>query len=192
MAMLWASSVADPPERAEDNSPQAAAERITECGAGAVDIRYDDLLQSYILTVRDAKVAQLRCIDGAAGYHDVELEPALQEEFDAIRSARYSADFPDPAVAWLSSRGLLEKVPKFQAGITDEADFARKLETVCGPAAKGALQSEYGPHVLNPEWVQKLLQPPRAEDEAAIPCLFAAAYVAGFALGFIGNETVPD
>src|SRR5690606_23826886 len=110
--------------------------------------------------------------------------PEGTEEFDAIRSARYSADFPDPAVAWLSSRSLLEKVPKFEAGITDEAEFARKLETVCGPAAKGALQSEYGPHVLNPEWVQELLQPPRGGDEAAIPCLFAAAYVAGFALGF--------
>ncbi|WP_447952926.1 hypothetical protein [Sphingopyxis chilensis] len=192
IAILWSSSVSDTLEHEALTSPQAAAEQITQCGAGAVDIRYDDLLQSYVLTVRDATEAQLRCIETAAGYHDVELQPELQKDFDEIRAARYSAVYQDQAVAWLSSRGLLDKVPKFRAGVTDEAAFSGKLEMFCGPAAKGALQSEYGPRTISPEWLRKIPLPPTAEDDEAISCLMATASVAGFELGFIGNEAFSE
>ena len=190
--VLWSSTVPDTSARADLISPQAAAEQITRCGAGAVNIRYDDLLQSYVLTVRDATEAQLQCIETAAGYHDVELQPELQKGFDEIRAAKYSAVYRAQAVAWLSTRGLLDKVPKFRVGETDEAAFSGKLEVICGPAAKGALQSEYGPRTINPEWLQKMPLPPRAEDDDAVSCLMAAASVAGFELGFIGNEAVPE
>jgi hypothetical protein len=192
IAILWSSLVSDTPERAALTSPQTAAEQITQCGAGAVDIRYDDLLQSYVLTVRDATEAQLRCIETAAGYHDVELQPELQKAFDKIRAAKYSAVYQDHAVAWLSSRGRLDKVPKFQAGVTDEAVFSGKLEMFCGPAAKGALQSEYGPRTISPEWLRKIPLPPSAEDDEAISCLMATASVAGFEVDFIGNEAFAE
>lgn len=192
IAVLWSSSVSDTPERAALTSPETAAEQITQCGAGAVGVRFDDLLQSYVLTVRDATEEQLSCIETAAGYHDVELQPELQKDFDEIRAVKYSAVYRDHAVAWLSSRGLLDKVPKFRAGVTDEAVFSGKLEMFCGPAAKGALQSEYGPRTINPEWLRKTPLPPRAEDDEAISCLMATASVAGFDLGFIGNEAFAE
>ncbi|WP_156878296.1 hypothetical protein [Sphingopyxis sp. QXT-31] len=190
--ILWSSSAPDASERAGLVSPQAAAEQITQCGAGAVNIRYDDLLRSYVLAVRDATEAQLQCIETAAGYHNVELPPELQKGFDEIRAAKYSAVYRAQAVAWLSMRGLLDKVPTFRAGETNEAAFSGELEAICGPAAKGALQSEYGPRAINPAWLQKIPLPPRAEDDDAVSCLMAAASVAGFELGFIGNEAVPE
>lgn len=192
IAVLWSSMVSDGREPAALTSPQAAAEQITQCGAGAVDIRYDDLLQSYVLTVHDATEAQLRCVETAAGYHDVELQPELQKAFDEIRAAKYSAVYQDHAVAWLSSRGLLDKVPKFRAGVTDAMAFSEKMEMFCGPVAEGALQSEYGPRTISPEWLRKIPLPPRAEDDEAISCLMATASVAGFELSFIGNEAFAE
>lgn len=62
----------------------------------------------------------------------------------------------------------------------------------CGPAAKGALQSEYGPRTISPEWLRKIPLPPSAEDDEAISCLMATASVAGFELDFIGNEAFAE
>lgn len=190
--IIASSLIPDTAERAELPSPEVAAEQITRCGAGAVDIRYDDLLQSYVLAIRDAAEAQLPCIEKAAGYHDVELPPELQKGFDEIRATKYSLVYRERAVAWLTARGLLDKVPKFRAGETDEVAFSRKLEALCGPAAQGALQSEYGPGIISPEWLRKIPLPPRAEDDEAISCLMAAASVGGIELGLIGNEVSPD
>lgn len=190
--ILGSSPVPEAPAPPELISPEAAARQVTRCGAGAVDIRYDDLLQSYILAVRDATEAQLPCIESAVGYHDVELPPELQKRFDAIRAEKYSASYRAEAVAWLSKRGLLERVSKLRAGETDEAAFSRELEAICGPAAKGALQSEYGPRTISPEWIRKIPLPPTAEDDEAVSCLMAAAYVSGFELGLVGNEAFAE
>lgn len=188
IVILLLSSVPDTPERTELISPEAAAQQIAQCGAGAVDIRYDDLLQSYVLVVPDAAEAQIQCIERAAGYHDVELSPELQKGFDEIRTAKYSAVYREKAVDWLSERGLLDEVPRFRAGETDEATLARELESICGPAAEGALQSPYGHHTINPEWVRTMPLPFRPEDAEAMSCLMATASVAGFDLALIGNE----
>ncbi|WP_145923378.1 hypothetical protein [Sphingopyxis macrogoltabida] len=190
--ILWSSSVPGTSGQAEFISPEDAARQITECGAGAVDIRYDDLLQSHILTVHDATEGQLQCIEKAAGYYDIELPPELQKRFSEIRAAKYSAVYREQAVAWLSKRGLLNKVPKYRAGETNEATFARELEAICGPAAKGALQSRYGPRTISPEWVKKMPLPFRPQDAEAMSCLMAAASVAGWDLGIIGNEAFPE
>lgn len=189
---LWSSSVPDTPERGELISPKAAAQQIVLCGAGPVDVRFDDLLRSYVLTVHGAADAQLQCIERAAGYHDVELPSALQKGFDEIRAAKYSAVYREQAVAWLSERGLLDKVPKFLPGETDDATFSRKLEAICGPAAEGALQSEYGPRTISPQWIKKMSLPFRPEDAEAMSCLMTTASIAGFDLGLIGNEAFSD
>ena len=89
---------------------------------------------------------------------------------------------------WLSARGLLERVPKFVPGVTDEVAFTRDLEKLCGPRAKGAFQSQYGPHVLNPDWMRQLGFPLQREDEEAMSCLTFATTVAGFEVGLIGHE----
>jgi hypothetical protein len=187
-----ASSQTALPERI---SPQEAAKRIEACGVGPVTIRFDDLLQSHVLTISNAASSsdeQLHCIDRAASYHDVELPAPVQVRFDAIRQKRWSAYAVAEARSWLTQRGLLDKVPTFVPGKTDETAFARQLEELCGPTARGAFQSSYGPHVISPEWIMGLGMPPKAKNQEALTCLLNVTTIAGFSVGFIGNEAYAD
>jgi hypothetical protein len=196
--LLWSASFADPLENLAFTSPELASRNIVQCGAEAVEIRYDDLdnsdgfSPSPILVVHGATDEQLPCIDRAAGFYDVALPPELQKGFDAIRLAQYMKAYRERAAASLSARGLLGQVPKFRAGETDDIAFARQLEAICGPAAAGALQSSHGPHVVSPEWLSRIPLPPKPEDDEAISCLMAAAFTAGFELGLIGNEAISE
>lgn len=196
--ILWSASFADPLENLGITSPEIASRNIVQCGAELVEVRYDDLDEldgfspSPTLVVHGATEEQLPCIDRAVGFYEVELPPELQKGFDAIRLAQYMTAYRERAAASLSERGLLYKSPKFRAGETDAAEFSRQLEAICGPAAEGALQSSYGPHVISPEWVSRIALPPRPEDDEAISCLMAGAFTADFELGFIGNEAVSE
>lgn len=195
--ILWSAASADHPmDNLGFTSPEIASRNIVQCGAEGVEIRYDEdfdelegFTKSPILVVRGATEEQLPCINTAAGFYDVELPPELQKGFDAIRLAQYMAVFRERAAASLAGRGLLNKVPKFRAGKSDAVEFARQLEAICGPAAKGALQSSYGPHIISPEWVSRIALPPRPEDDEAISCLMEAAFIADFELGLIGNAS---
>ena len=195
--ILWSASFADPLENPGFTSPEIASRNIVQCGAEVVEVRYDDLDKldgfspSPTLVVQGATEEQLPCINTAIGFYDVELPPELQKGFDAIRLAQYMTAFRKRAAATLSAQGLLDKVPKFRAGETDEAAFSQQLEAICGPAAQGALQSSYGPHAINPEWFSRRPLPPSLEDDAA-SCLIAAAAIADFELGFVGNEAIAE
>lgn len=189
---MSANSQTPPIERV---TPEDAAKRIEACGVGPVTIRFDDLLQSHVLTIANAASAsdlQLQCIDSAASYHDVELPAAVQVRFNAIREARWSSFALTEARSWLSQRGLLDRVPTFVPGKTDDAAFARQLEELCGPTARGAFQSTYGPHVISPEWIMALGMPPKHKNQEALTCLLNVTRVAGFSIGFIGNEAYAD
>ena len=196
--LLWSASFADPLENLAFTSPELASRNIVQCGAEAVEIRYDDLdnsdgfSPSPILVVHGATEEQLPCIDRAVGFYDVELPPELQKGFDAIRLARYMKVYRERAATSLSARRSLDEVPKYRAGKTDEVAFARQLEAICGPAAAGALQSSYGPHVISPEWLSRIPLPPRPEDDDAISCLMTAALTADFELGLVGNEAISE
>jgi hypothetical protein len=169
-----------------------AVERAARCGLGPVTIRYEDELQSEILSAPNAASAtetQLRCLDDATGFGIfVELPRSAQLRFDAIREARASEMMKVEAREWLSKRGLLERVPRYVAGTTDDIAFTREVEQLCGPQTKGAFQSQYGPHALSPEWVRKLGLPPKDQDMEVMSCLLNVTTVAGYELGFIGNE----
>ena len=89
---------------------------------------------------------------------------------------------------WLTKRGLLERVPKYIAGTTDKAAFTREVEHLCGPQTTGSFQSKYGPDTLSPEWIRKQGLPPEDEDMEAMSCLLNVMAVAGYQVGFIGNE----
>lgn len=191
IAALLFASTSGPLDNIERITPEVAVERVAKCGFGPVTIRYEDWLQSHILKVANASSAteeQLVCIDRAASYYDVELPPNVQPRFNAIREARWSAVFLAEARQWLSTRGLLGKVPKYVEGTTDEATFTREVEKLCGPRAQGAFQSQYGFHALSPDWAKKLGMPPKAEEHEAFSCLMNVTTVAGFNVGFIGNE----
>jgi len=92
------------------------------------------------------------------------------------------------ALEWLSARGLLNRVPKYQAGLTDDGAFTRQVEALCGPQAKGAFQSKYGFHALSPDWARQLELPAKREGTETLSCLINATAFAGFTFGFIGNE----
>jgi len=171
---------------------EMAVERVAKCGLGSATIRYEDELQSDILSLPEAASAtesQLSCLDSATGFGIfVELPPSLQPRFAAIREARASSIVRAEARKWLLKRGLLERVPRYVPGTTDEAAFTRAIEHLCGPRAKGAFQSQYGRHTLSPEWMKALRLPSKDENIDALSCLLNVTAVAGFSIGFIGNE----
>lgn len=171
-------------------TPETAAERIAQCGLGTVTIRYDEELQSGVLTAAEATSAsddQLVCADRAASYYSLELPPAVQLRYDAIRDARLSAHFLGEAQAWLTARGLLERVPRYEAGVSNDGDFSRQLERLCGPRANGAFQSAYGFRAISPDWARRNLAP-FSEGAEVLTCLMNVARVAGFDIVFVGNE----
>jgi hypothetical protein len=188
----WASSGGGPLESLERITPEMAVERAAKCGLGPVTIRYDDELQSDILSAPNAALAtedQLRCLDNATGFGIfVELPSGLQPRFDVVREARASALMMVEAREWLSKRGLMDRVPKYVPGTTDDATFTREVERLCGPRANGAFQSKYGVHAVSPDWVKQMGMPTKAEDTEVLSCLMNVTSVAGFKIGFIGNE----
>jgi hypothetical protein len=179
-------------ESVEQVTAQVVAKRVSDCGVGPVTIRFDELEQSEILTAASASGAtdeQLSCADKAASHYTLELPAGPQARYDAIRNERYSTKFLTEARTWLSDRGLLERVPPYEAGITDDAAFTRDIENLCGPRAKGAFQSEYGFHAISPNWVKRSLTlPPDKEGTDALACIMNMARVSGYEFGFIGNE----
>lgn len=188
----WVSSVGGLFESMQRIMPKMAVERAAKCGLGPVTTRYEDELQSDILSAPNAAEAtedQLHCLDNATGFGIfVELPSSLQPRFDAVSEARASAMIMVEARTWLSKRRLLERVPKYVAGKTDDAAFTRDVEQLCGPQTKGAFQSRYGPHALSRDWIKNLGLPPKSEDMEAMSCLLNVTTVAGFRVIFISNE----
>ena len=171
---------------------QQAAERFAECGLGPVTVRWNDpdTGGEDILVAPGIKSAtddQLRCADKAVSYYTLELPLRIQRRFQALRAERLAPIFQAQARSWLSARGLLDRLPQYQNGVTDDGVFTREVETLCGPHASGAFQSTFGFHALSPEWVKRELTPPEQGDEV-LACLTNAATAAGFVFGFIGNE----
>jgi len=188
--MIASQSVGSSGEPFERVRPEVAAKRISDCGLGPVTIRFDELLQSEILTAASASAVtdeQLACADKAASHYDLELPPGVQARYDAIRAKRLSAHFLAEARAWLSARGLLERVPHYQAGVTDDADFTRAVEDLCGPRAKGVFQSQYGFHAISPDWMKRSLGPLDEEGSEVLACIMNVTRVAGYEVHLIGN-----
>ena len=172
-----------------------AASRVARCGLGPVSISFDDVWRSAILTAKSAHASSdepLACADRAASFYQLELPPDLQPRFDSIRSDRLSAQFRAEARAWLSERGLLGRLPRYQPGVTDDAEFTRAVESLCGRRARGAFRSEYGFHAVSPDWAMRVLSPPGQKGSDTLACILNATRVAGYELGLIGNETFAD
>lgn len=169
-------------------TPQVAAKRVTGCGVGAVTVRSDAELDADVLVVAGSVSItdkRLACIDKAASFYDVELPASVQPRFNAIREARSATLMASEARKWLKAHNLLDQVPKYEAGVTDDAVFGMEVEKLCG--ADQALRSRYGPHALNPEWATQHALDPRIED-GPMACLLNVTWATGFKMGFIGNE----
>jgi hypothetical protein len=171
--------------------PQEAAKRVSQCGLGPVTTHYDSDLQEDVLVASSAQSAtddQLACAYKVVGfYYTLELPPNVQPRFHAMLDAKAEVWMKAQAHDWLSARGLLDRVPKYQKGGTDDGVFTRQVEALCGPHAKGAFQSEYGFHTLSPDWIKRELNPSDPSSDA-LSCLMNVTAAAGFEFGFIGNE----
>jgi hypothetical protein len=183
-----ARTVATPFGPVEIMTPRAAAERVAKCGAGTVAIRHNEELQSDVLVITSTEPiteTKLVCVDQAASYFDVVLPSASRASFKKIRNERLSAAAKVETRKWLDEHKLLGRLPLYEAGRTDDAAFAKEMESLCGPEAKGAFQSPHGPHAISPDWAERMFA---KGDEASLTCLLKVASATGFPLGFIGNE----
>jgi len=194
LASIFLIFMVAPPQSAvatfERITPQEAAKRVSKCGLGRVTIRYEPDLQEEVLVASEATQAsdkQLGCADEAAGYYGLVLPTNVQARYEALRRARLGKLLETDARAWLTARGLLNQVPKYQEGITGDAAFTRQVERLCGPQAEGAFQSTFGFHALSPDWIKRELNPLHRGSDTLF-CLLNVTTVAGFQVGFIGNE----
>jgi hypothetical protein len=169
-------------------TPQVAAKLVADCASRAVTVRSDAELEMDVLVVAESAPVsdqQLACMDKAASFYDVELPQSEQRRFNAIREARSAALMASEARKWLKAHDLLDQLPAYEPGVTDDAAFGRMVEKLCG--ADGAFQSHYGPHALSPEWAMQHGPDVRLED-SPMACLLNVTWATGFKMGFIGNE----
>jgi hypothetical protein len=159
-----------------------------------VAAQYEDELQDHVVVIADgaATDGQLEC---AAR---VQVESGYWTEVPDSLRMRYFEHYGRVSTEWskrwalreLEARGELERLPVYEAGTTDEVEFARTLEGLCGEEAQGMLQSGYGPHTVSPEWVRD-----REDFEQmgqTLMCIMRFSAASGFALGFVGNEKVAE
>lgn len=176
----------------EHVTPQEAAERVSRCGLGevTVDVRHTERGEDdEVLVAKAATTAtdeQLQCADRAANYYQLELPRALQVRYDAIRATRLSVELLAQSRERLSARGLLDRVPHYERGVTDDAAFTQAVEQLCGPKANGAFGSKFGLHAIGPDWVMRELKPPKRGSEL-LQCILDVTRVAGYEVHFIGN-----
>jgi hypothetical protein len=171
-----------------------AARRVAQCGLGPVTTHYDRDLEEEVLVATRALSAtdeQLECAYKVTGfYYTLELSPNVQRRFDAMLKAKAEVTMKAEARRWLSARGLLNRVPTYQRGVTNDAAFTRQVEALCGRQAKGAFQSEYGFHALSPHWVSQHGFPAKRDQTDTMSCLISVMAVAGYEIGLIGNAAL--
>lgn len=171
--------------------------QLSPCGlrSGDVALRFDDELQSTIVTVRrSAKVdaPNFICIRQALwAKADVQFEnERLFKLYRAFDEEMSRAEARAVARAWLNQRGLLERLPTFASGET--ASFVTvKIEQFCGIRAGAAFEERPGGFIAIKRSFMTMPPPPAAEC-----LLYAVAAIdfekLGFKFGFVGNEAVAE
>ena len=170
--------------------PEAAAAKVAECGFKKVHSKFDATLQEEVVEVLDdapISDSQLRCVARASlatSYYVTFISP-VEQAYQSIYLGLSREQAKTDARAWLEKRGLLSGLPSYDANGTDGAAFARSLERLCGPKAAGVLQPLNGMATFKSDVLAS-----GALDEETLWCLTNAAEVAGYPLGFIGNEAL--
>ena len=190
ISLLLLAAAADAPPDVEPGTPDEALAQLKGCGFSEVSTRYEDDQQDNVLVIADASATdgQLEC---AARVH---VESGYWTEVPEALRTRYFAHFDrlsaEASKQWalreLEARGELDRLPVYEAGKTNDAEFARKLEKLCGGKAQGMLQSEYGPHAISPAWPGDRVD--FRQTSEALGCVMRFSAAAGFSLGLIGNE----
>ena len=175
--------------------PEVAAERVRACGFDHVRVKDDRELQEDVVEVSGVSQvpeAKLRCVA------QVSLDTITYVEFPQPVNQAYQrlyfqmSDAEGDTVGWvtrdararLEERGLLGKVPHYRKGRDDNLRFARRLEDVCGPKARGAFVLFRGHLIMRPGPSEG-----RMIDYATFRCLFNAMAASGMPFAFVGKET---
>jgi len=175
--------------------PATAAAQVAACGFKSARPRFDGGLEEDVVDVSDVASAseeQLRCVALAslATSYFVTFPPAVEEAY--LPLYRRLSDEQQKAAAriWLQKRGLLARLPLYDAAAADDASFARALEHLCGRKAAGALQPMHGMATFSRGAMWTLTERGFSKgklDDETLHCLVNASTVAGYPIGFIGN-----
>lgn len=157
--------------------PGLAAERVKACGFSNVTLAYERKLQAYVVVVSAAQAPlddQLRCAAKASLDTDytIDFPAAFSDRYERIYWPIAEEAGRQQARAWLAKRGL--KLPPYPKG-GDQLAYARKLERMCGPRAKGAFVIEDGAVTLRSGTEQL--------DPATFNCLANALWASGLPTG---------
>lgn len=172
--------------------PEMAIKRLSACGFHEIHIRYDQTFQEDVIEIRDGDEATDEALGCAARtsiatIYYVSMPDALQPRYDAIYQRLSVEDDIATARKWFARRGMLARLPRYDKSQDDDEAFAKRLEQYCGIRAKGALQSELGPHAISQAWLnQQLHRPDKGTD--IVKCLTNGATATGFSIGFTGKE----
>lgn len=90
------------------------------------------------------------------------------------------------ARAWLADRNLLDRVPAYVRGTSDDSMTARRFEKLCGRHARGAFDRR-DVHVFSEQWLTRKFDPTEPDQLEAFTCLLSVAQFTGFEIGFVGN-----
>ena len=172
--------------------PGVAAGWVRACGFGDVELSFDGTLQEYVIHVRASASAsdeQLSCAAKASLNSDqyVDFPEPVNRRYQQLYWPLAEETGKGEARAWLARHGLLTKLPHYVRGETNDFAFARKVEHMCGPAAKGAFAVEDGLIVL-----KEAKSTRRQLKSETFACLTNALWASGLPLGFSGNEYYPS
>ncbi|KEO88897.1 hypothetical protein EH31_15815 [Erythrobacter longus] len=169
--------------------------KIEECGFEEVRV-YKNKAKATVVQVKDtsASDAELRCaaerIDKT--FYGYEFSPELAERFFAIKAEVARPRQIAQARARFAREPEKGPPPERLTGETDAA-LASRIETFCGPKAKGALDAGFGPAgmvTISPEWMGPMQGNLDAIADLAetMGCLMQAAVIADLEVGFVGND----
>jgi hypothetical protein len=172
-------------------SPEEAAGQVAACGAGPASAHYEDEMGEYVVQLQPTPSAtdeQLRCVAdlGVKGGYLISVPPAMEERYRALESRLLDKLILTSAQDWAVAHDMVGKVPHYRKGTDKDRPFTGKLEKLCGPEAKGAFGSQYGSRVLAPAFIKRAAAGEVSSE--TLQCLFNVSILAGFPLGFVGNE----
>ena len=173
------------------SSPELAAAHVKACGFKHVRIVDDEEVKEEVIVVSHLKNttdSQLRCAaqQSLDFFAEVEFPAALKSRYQRVYSEVEWAAARGDARAWLEGRGLLAKLPAYEKGKTDDLEFARKIESLCGPRASGVLLPLRGMMTIGP-W---MLEKPALDDETS-QCLVNVSVASGIRWGIVAYRYAP-
>lgn len=180
-----------------------AVDAVSQCGlpASSVRIRYDKLLQAYVIVIGKVpskpREPLLKCVYAAAAPRgfDVEFKDRLAHDAYwklAFEEERKKANAEGRR--WLEERNLTAGMPLYRAGQTDIAGFARAVESHCSIEPGSALEVA-GPDLLTlrRDFFDFPVGTDRSNHLMCLMNVLAASDLAqgGVKFGFLGNEAYP-